>query len=40
MQRIGMRLDSSFEHIRVEAGSPLRPHVRYVADRDSWTPAS
>jgi RimJ/RimL family protein N-acetyltransferase len=39
MQRIGMRLDSRFEHIRVEVGSPLRPHVRYVADRDTWVPA-
>jgi RimJ/RimL family protein N-acetyltransferase len=38
MQRIGMRLHSSFEHVRVHAGDPLRPHVRYVADRDTWAP--
>ncbi|MDT7572864.1 MAG: hypothetical protein QOE05_3038 [Actinomycetota bacterium] len=36
MQRIGMRLHSRFDHIRVEVGSPLRAHVRYVADRDTW----
>jgi RimJ/RimL family protein N-acetyltransferase len=35
MQRIGMRLHSRFEHIRVEVGDPLRPHVRYVAARMS-----
>jgi RimJ/RimL family protein N-acetyltransferase len=40
MQRIGMRLHSRFEHVRVDAGSPLRPHVRYVAERDSWTAAT
>jgi ribosomal-protein-alanine N-acetyltransferase len=38
MQRIGMRLHSRFEHVRVDVGDPLRPHVRYVADRDTWTP--
>jgi RimJ/RimL family protein N-acetyltransferase len=38
MQRIGMRLHSRFEHVRVAVGDPLRPHVRYVADRDSWAP--
>ncbi|MEA2484805.1 MAG: hypothetical protein QOC55_2752 [Thermoleophilaceae bacterium] len=40
MQRIGMRLDSRFEHIRVDVGSPLRPHVRYVAKRQTWLPAT
>lgn len=40
MQRIGMHLDSRFEHVRVEVGSPLRPHVRYVADRQTWMPHS
>jgi RimJ/RimL family protein N-acetyltransferase len=37
MQRIGMRRQGRFEHIRVDVGNPLRAHVRYVADRDSWT---
>ena len=40
MQRIGMRLHSRFEHIRVELGSPLRPHVRYAANRQTWMPHS
>jgi RimJ/RimL family protein N-acetyltransferase len=40
MQRIGMRLHSEFEHMRLETGSPLRPHVRYVADRQTWRPHS
>ena len=35
MQRIGMRLHSRFEHVRVEPGDPLRPHVRYTADRET-----
>jgi RimJ/RimL family protein N-acetyltransferase len=39
MQRIGMRLDSRFEHMRVDVGHPLRPHVRYVADRRTWSPS-
>jgi ribosomal-protein-alanine N-acetyltransferase len=38
MQRIGMRLHSRFEHVRVHVGDPLRPHVRYVADRGTWAP--
>lgn len=29
MERIGMRLAGTFDHPRVDAGSPLRPHVRY-----------
>jgi RimJ/RimL family protein N-acetyltransferase len=29
MQRIGMRRADFFDHPRVPAGSPLRPHVRY-----------
>jgi RimJ/RimL family protein N-acetyltransferase len=40
MQRIGMRLHSRFEHVRVDVGHPLRPHVRYVADRQTWSPHS
>ncbi|MCU1590707.1 MAG: acetyltransferase, family protein [Frankiales bacterium] len=40
MERIGMRRDSEFEHPRVPEGHPVRRHVLYVADRDSWpTPA-
>ena len=29
MERIGMRLAGTFDHPRVDVGSPLRPHVRY-----------
>jgi RimJ/RimL family protein N-acetyltransferase len=29
MRRIGMTLHGHFEHPRVEAGHPLRPHVVY-----------
>jgi len=29
MERIGMRLAGTFDHPRLDVGSPLRPHVRY-----------
>jgi ribosomal-protein-alanine N-acetyltransferase len=36
MERIGMRRELEFDHPRVPAGSPIRPHVLYVTDRDTW----
>jgi RimJ/RimL family protein N-acetyltransferase len=37
MRRIGMRHDApgDFQHPRVEAGHPLRPHVLYRLDREA-----
>jgi RimJ/RimL family protein N-acetyltransferase len=40
MQRIGMVRTTEFEHPRVPEGSPVRPHVLYVADRQTWSPHS
>lgn len=40
MERIGLRRDSEFEHPRVPEGSPIRQHVLYVADRQTWSPHS
>jgi ribosomal-protein-alanine N-acetyltransferase len=40
MERIGMQRDSEFEHPRVPEGSPIRRHVLYVADRQTWRPHS
>lgn len=39
MERIGLRQDGEFDHPRLAAGHPLRRHVLYRADRDSWPPA-
>jgi RimJ/RimL family protein N-acetyltransferase len=38
MERLGMTHDSSddFEHPRVQAGHPLRPHVLYRLSRSDW----
>lgn len=33
MVRLGMTLSDEFEHPRIAAGSPLRPHVRYLLAR-------
>ncbi len=38
MQRIGMRRDRVFDHPRLPAGHPLRPHVLYRAERGTWRP--
>ena len=38
MQRLGMRREGEFDHPRLEAGSPLRRHVLYRADRRTWSP--
>jgi RimJ/RimL family protein N-acetyltransferase len=38
MERIGMRRDIGFDHPRVPDGHPVRPHILYVADRDTWAP--
>ncbi|MBK5308090.1 MAG: GNAT family N-acetyltransferase [Frankiaceae bacterium] len=38
MQRIGLRHELDFDHPRVPEGHPVRPHVLYVADRDTWAP--
>jgi RimJ/RimL family protein N-acetyltransferase len=40
MDRIGMVRDSSadFEHPRLPEAHPLRPHVLYRIDRESWRP--
>ncbi|GAC1440467.1 MAG: GNAT family N-acetyltransferase [Mycobacteriales bacterium] len=40
MERLGMRRDVEFEHPRVPAGSPIRRHVLYLADRQTWSPHS
>jgi len=40
MERLGMRRESEFEHPRVPEGSPIRPHVLYTADRQTWSPHS
>ena len=39
MERIGMTRDpdGDFDHPRVPAGSPLRPHVLYRLSADRWT---
>jgi len=38
MERLGMRHDAAgdFDHPRVPAGHPLRPHVLYRLTRDDW----
>jgi RimJ/RimL family protein N-acetyltransferase len=33
MRRLGMSLHGHFDHPRIDAGSPLRPHVAYRLDR-------
>ncbi len=38
MQRIGMQRDRVFDHVRLPAGHPLRPHVLYRAERGTWRP--
>jgi ribosomal-protein-alanine N-acetyltransferase len=40
MERIGMRRELEFEHPRVPEGHPVRPHVLYRADRQTWRPHS
>ena len=40
MERLGMRRDGEFDHPRVPEGSPIRRHVLYVADRQTWSPHS
>jgi ribosomal-protein-alanine N-acetyltransferase len=40
MERIGLRRELEFEHPRVPEGHPIRPHVLYVADRQTWSPHS
>ncbi|MFD1712950.1 GNAT family N-acetyltransferase [Amnibacterium flavum] len=37
MERIGMRQADLFEHPRIDEGSPLRPHVRYLLTRTEQT---
>jgi RimJ/RimL family protein N-acetyltransferase len=39
MERLGMRHDAAddFAHPSLSEGSPLRPHVLYRLDRDTWT---
>jgi RimJ/RimL family protein N-acetyltransferase len=41
MQRLGMIRDltGDFEHPNLPAGHPLRPHLLYRIDRDSWSGA-
>ena len=39
MERIGLRQDADVDHPRLVAGHPLRRHVLYRADRDTWPPA-
>jgi ribosomal-protein-alanine N-acetyltransferase len=40
MQRIGLRHELDFDHPRVPDGHAVRPHVLYVADRQTWMPHS
>ena len=40
MDRVGMHRESFFEHPRVPEGHPVRPHVLYRADRQTWSPHS
>ena len=40
MERIGMRRDGAFDHPRVPEGHPVRPHLLYRADRQTWSPHS
>ena len=40
MERIGMRRDSEFDHPRVPEGHPVRRHLLYRADRQTWSPHS
>jgi ribosomal-protein-alanine N-acetyltransferase len=40
MERIGMHRDGSFDHPRVPEGHPVRPHLLYRADRQTWRPHS
>jgi RimJ/RimL family protein N-acetyltransferase len=35
MKRLGMHLADHFDHPRIEVGSAVRPHVRYVIDAPS-----
>ncbi len=37
MRRLGMTLDTHFDHPRIPAGHPLRPHVAYRLRRPEWT---
>ena len=36
MRRLGMKPDGVFEHPRLPAGHPLRPHLLYRVRRDEW----
>jgi RimJ/RimL family protein N-acetyltransferase len=36
MERLGMRYAGEFEHPRLPAGHPLRPHVLYRLTRELW----
>jgi ribosomal-protein-alanine N-acetyltransferase len=40
MERLGMRREGEFDHPRVPAGHPVRRHVLYRADRQTWSPHS
>jgi RimJ/RimL family protein N-acetyltransferase len=40
MERIGMHRDIRFDHPRVPEGHPVRPHVLYRANRQTWRPHS
>ena len=40
MERIGMRREGEFDHPRVPEGHPVRRHVLYRADRQTWSPHS
>lgn len=38
MRRIGLRLEGEFDHPRLTERHPLRRHVLYRADRETWAP--
>lgn len=38
MRRIGLRFEGEFDHPNLTDGHPLRRHVRYRADRETWAP--
>ena len=40
MERVGMRRDSEFDHPKVPEGHPVRRHLLYRADRQTWSPHS
>ena len=40
MERIGMHREGEFDHPRVPEGHPVRRHVLYRADRQTWSPHS